>query len=226
MLCIISCVFAQPSAAQVRIAGAMRNVMQKGDLTNRISIDTITPKASIFGLGPAANLKGELLILDGIVYQSTIVPPASMRVEKKADAKAPFFVYKHVRAWKEIELPSQVKTQRQLEKFLDSINTFVKTPFAFRITGTPRTVKFHVVNLLPSTIIKSPTDTHKGQLNFSIHSEPVEILGFFSRDHAGVFNHHDSFVHMHVITKSRKMLGHVDDFILDKKQTRLYIENQ
>lgn len=230
MLCIITWTFAHAVAAQspseTRVAGAMRNVMQKGDLTSHISTDTISPKSGLYGLGPGANLKGELMILDGVVYQSTVVSPSTMRVEKKNGAKAPFFVYKHVRAWREVKLPDHVKTPKQLEKFLDSINTSLKNPFAFRIIGTPHTVGFHVVNLPKSAVIKSPADAHKGQINFVLHSKPVEILGFFSREHAGVFNHHDSFVHMHVITKSRKMLGHVDDFVLDKKQTRLYIGNQ
>ena len=39
----------------------------------------------------------------------------------------------------------------------------------------------------------------------------VDLVGFFSRMHKGVFTHHDTFVHMHLLTADRKMMGHADE---------------
>ncbi len=53
------------SSSQVHIAGAMRNIMMKGDLAPNIDLDTIQMQNDMYGIGPADSLKGELLIDHG-----------------------------------------------------------------------------------------------------------------------------------------------------------------
>lgn len=53
--------FAQHS--EVQIAGAMSNVMKKGLLDGTICLDTIPDKTGLYGLGPKAFLKGEILVV-------------------------------------------------------------------------------------------------------------------------------------------------------------------
>lgn len=209
---------------RLRVAGAMKNVMQKGDLTNHIFTDTIVPRKGLYGLGPGEGLRGEMLILDGTVYKSTIVPPSAIQVKAGIPARSPFFVYTHIKAWKEQTIPENVRNLKDLEKFLGDLLTASKRPFAFRVTGVPTLLKFHIVNLPPSTKISSPADAHRGQQNFKQENQAVEILGFYSQQHTGIFNHHDSFMHMHAITRDRKKLGHVDDISFEPKQLKLFID--
>ena len=51
---------------EVKVSGAMKNIMMQGDLSAHINLDTLN-KTHLFGLGPAASLKGEIMILDGKV---------------------------------------------------------------------------------------------------------------------------------------------------------------
>jgi acetolactate decarboxylase len=110
-----------------------------------------------------------------------------------------------------------------LEIFLDAITTTSKRPFMFRLTGMVESANIHVVNLPKDSKVSSPDDAHKGQKNFIIENQPVEILGFFSTEHKAIFTHHDTFLHMHLMTADRKMMGHLEDAGFKKGEMKLYL---
>lgn len=209
--------------ATLSIAGEMRNVMQRGDLSASIDLDTIQSKEHLYGIGPLDSLQGEITILDGKAYYSTLINGENF-VKQGFDIKAPFFVYANVTTWNEIQVPDSVTTEIDLEHFIKTVGEKRKEPFAFRITGRIDTARIHVVHLPSGTAIRSPADTHIGQRDYTLTSTGVEILGFFSTNHKGVFTHHDSNVHMHLITEDRKAMGHLDNLRL-RRPTTLYIQN-
>ena len=47
----------------------------------------------------------------------------------------------------------------------------------------------------------------------------VEILGFFSKQHEGVFTHNGSNTHMHFRTDDVSLAGHVDGIFLGENMT-------
>jgi acetolactate decarboxylase len=197
--------------------------MQRGELLGTISIDTISNKEHLFGLGPLENLAGEILVTDGFAYQSKVVNDSTMQVEETFDLKAPFFVYMNVEKWSEVIIPDSIVSLQQLESFLDQFSESVENPFAFRLMGFVESATIHIVNLPTGAIVKSPQDAHEGQVNFTILSEPVEIVGFFSRKHQSIFTHHDSYVHMHLITDDKNAMGHLDDLKLQKGLAQLWV---
>ncbi|MBL0335613.1 MAG: acetolactate decarboxylase [Chitinophagaceae bacterium] len=71
----------------------MMNVMRKGELSGTINLDTISNKEHLYGVGPVEYLRGELLIIDGKSYQSTVAADGSIRMEETFKVRAPFFVY-------------------------------------------------------------------------------------------------------------------------------------
>lgn len=200
----------------VQISGAMRNVMWKGELGGTIMMDTLTPKKGLYGLGPESYLRGEILLQDGKVYVSRIQPDTSMVVVESKEVSAPFFVYARVKEWERTELPAEVRSIKDLEQFIDQQSTESKRPFAFQIKGRVSKARIHVQNLPPGTKVSSPAEAHQGQVNFELNNQQVEIVGFFSTEHQGVFTHHDSFLHMHLITADRQMMGHLDEIELEE----------
>jgi len=207
----------------VQVVGAMRNVMWKGDLQGTIALDAIANKKHLYGLGPVEYLAGELLIVDGKSYKSTVVSETEMRVEETFAVKAPFFVYANVPDWKEQPLPDSIRTISQLEAFLDQATKQAKRPFAFRLEATVDSALIHIVNLPRGTQVSSPDEAHEGQVNYSLQNQDVEIVGFFSTEHKAVFTHHDTFLHMHLITKDKKQMGHLDDLHLRPGTVKLYL---
>ena len=84
--------FLSASAQQPIVVGAMKNVMWKGELAGLIQMDSLNKKG-FYGMGPVEYLKGELMIWDGDVYQSSVLNSNEMNVKKTSTARAPFFAY-------------------------------------------------------------------------------------------------------------------------------------
>lgn len=212
------------STDEIKVVGALKNVIQKGELQGRIQLDTISIRKGLFGLGPEAFLTGELLIYDGESYVSRVQSDSSMLVYPNIDVSAPFFVYTNVAEWDMHDLPSEVRTIKQLEHYLEKHFSKLGQVFAFRLTGMARRAVFHVQNLPKGTTVRSPREAHQGQINYEIIHEDVKILGFFSKEHQGIFTHHDSYLHMHLITKDERMMGHLDELEIDTMQ--LYVPKE
>lgn len=229
LLIMASCQFSEKESSlkdqstypDVKIVGAMKNVMWKGVLGASIALDTIADKNGLYGLGPESFLKGELLINNGKSYVSRVSSDTSMIVEGRFDVSAPFLVYANVTEWNEIELPPRIQTIQDLEKFIDDQTSTVKRPFAFKLIGQISDAIIHIQNLPEGTKVSSPEEAHQGQTNYSLKNETVEIVGFFSTEHKGVFTHHDSFIHMHLITADERKMGHLDKVNIDKM--KLYL---
>jgi len=207
-------------AARVRIAGAMKNVMQRGDLQNHIRLDTIKQRAGLYGLGPGSGLQGELLILDGQSYFSRVAADSSMRVQQTYDVAAPFLVYSHINNWQQIDLPGNISNLDQLSQFLENRRP-ADHAFGFKLSGKVKAASIHVQNLPKGSKISSPQDAHRGQVKYQLQEQQVDIVGFFSRKHQGVFTHHDSYLHAHLITRDRRQMGHLD--AVDMEQMMLYL---
>ena len=214
---------AQSKTENVTIVGAMKNVMWKGQLYGTIALDTIKEKTHLYGLGPVEYLKGEVLIIDGKSYKSTVASPTEIKVEETYNIKAPFFGYKNISKWKEQALPDSIQNIKQLEKYLDVITKKSKRPFLFKLSGTISQATIHIVNLPTGTKVSSPDEAHTGQINYQLSEEPTEIVGFFSTEHKAIFTHHDTFLHMHLITSDRKKMGHLDDAVFKKGTVKLYL---
>ena len=114
--------------SDIKIVGAMKNVMWKGELGSSIDLDTISDKNGLYGLGPVSYLTGELLVNNGKSYVSKVTSDSTMTVKKTFGTSAPFFVYGNVTEWNEIDLQSDVKTIQNLEKFIDDKTTDFKRP--------------------------------------------------------------------------------------------------
>ena len=132
---IFSCcsTYAQQTSNVVKLVGEMKNVMWKGELFGNINLDTISNKTHLFGLGLVENLAGEILIIDGKSYKSTVTSNTTMNVEETYDIKAPFFGYANISSWSEQRLPDSIQTIQQLETYLDKVTKNSPRPFMFKL---------------------------------------------------------------------------------------------
>jgi acetolactate decarboxylase len=233
ILILCSLLFSIASTAQVlkikekptvKVSGAMRNVMWEGKLGGTVDLDTIQEKKHLYGIGPVEYLTGEILIIDGHSYTASVATDTSMMIKETFKTKAPFFVYANVSSWNEYTLKKGIKTAGQLEDFLlKSYEASGAQPFVFKIKAYVDSAIIHLVNLPKGTVVKSPDDAHMGKKQYKIKNTEVEIAGFFSTGHKGVFTHHDSFIHMHLITADKKMMGHLDSVQFADNMFRLYL---
>ncbi len=207
----------------VKVAGAMKNVMWKGELSGVIELDTIANRKGLFGIGPLAYLKGEILLLNGRAYVSRVQDDGTPTVNIEENVTAPFFVYANQNDWKEITLPESVVGIPAIEDFVTQQTKDVTEPFVFKIHGTALKAKYHIQNLADGSVVTNPDEAHAGQQSFKIFNKKVVIIGFYSKNHQGIFTHHDSNMHLHVITSDWKHMGHLDELTLDVLSGKLLL---
>jgi len=213
----------QNSSNEVKVIGEMKQVMWKGQLEGTIKLDTISKKTHLFGLGPVEFLTGEILIIDGRSYKSTVVSDTTMRVEETFEINAPFFGYANISEWEEHTLPDSIQTIPQIEYFLDHYTKNIPRPFMFKMSGMVKEATIHIMNLPKGFIVRSPADAHSEQVNYQVTNEEADIIGFFSTEHQSIFTHHDTYLHMHLITTDLKKMGHLDDMLLEGGAVKLYL---
>src|SRR5690606_11500283 len=214
------------TAHKVKIVGEMKIVMRKGELHATIDLDTIADKAHLYGLGPVENLKGEIMVYEGKAYKSTVVSVSSMLVEETFDIKAPFFGYANVPNWIEQALPENIETIAQLEVYLNETTQNATRPFMFKLTGTVASANFHIVNLPDGTNVSSHKDAHQGMVNYQVQNEDCEIIGFFSTEHQTILTHHDTYLHMHLMTSDRQKMRHLNEVTFKKGAMKLYLPKE
>jgi len=208
---------------KVQITGEMRNVMWKGQLEGNIHLDTIANKSNVVGLGPLEYLGGEIIIMDGKSYKSMVRSDSSMEVVETFNVKAPFFAHAEISNWSEELLDVDIQTIQLLESFLDNKMSESSQPFMFKLAGFVKEATIHVVNLPAGAKVSSPNDAHKGLVKYQMENKEAEIVGFFSKEHKGIFTHHDTYLHLHLITKDKQMMGHLDELSIEKGKMWLFL---
>ncbi len=96
-----------------------------------------------------------------------------------------------------------------------------------KVSGTPEEMIWHInVNKTEGKFITRELFA-KSKAIFSLKNEPVDIIGFYSESHYGVFiseyapaikpeSGQKNAVHMHFISRKTKATGHIDDITLGK----------
>ena len=223
ILCLNALGEGQCLTGKVHITGEMRNVMWKGQLEGNIHLDTIANKSNVVGLGPLEYLGGEIIVIDGKSYKSIVISDSSMEVVETFNIKAPFFAHANISNWSEELLDVDIQTIQQLESFLDNKKSGSSQPFMFKLAGFVKEATIHVVNLPVGAKVSSPNDAHKGLVKYQMENQEAEIVGFFSKEHKGIFTHHDSYLHMHLMTKDKQMMGHLDALSIEMGKMRLFL---
>ena len=206
---------------QVKVAGEMRSIMQRADFSASIKLDTLT-QSGLFGLGVVEGLKGEIIILDGKSYVTSIAN-SNFSTTNKLDTKAAMFVYQNVGSWSKTTGTRAIQNLADLEKYLEEVRTknkLANTPFAFLIGSAKGKINYHVIDWkdgIDHTMANHKQFAKVGELS----SEGVTILGFYSNQHQGVFTHHDTKLHLHVISSDSKIVGHVDQLQIDQFELRI-----
>jgi len=216
---------AQPSATfpEVKIEGAMREVMWNGAIEARVSLDSLHPGSIWYGLGPLANLRGEITVLDGVVYKSEVDSFGMLVVRRDSLVGAPFFVHCGRVDWEKHALPDSLRNMREVEGFLNEQLAGVDVPIPYMLQGFWSEAHIHAVNLPKGSIVRSPDEAHEGLTPYQIFDLNGTAIGFYSRNHHAVFTHHDTNMHTHFVSDNRRWMGHLDSAEFSNKQLSIWL---
>ncbi len=197
----------------VEVRGALKEIMHQGDLSPRIQLAALKDQSHLYALGAVENLKGEILIFNGKPLVSS-VRDGKIRVARNFEGNACLLVYTRVPAWKRLSVPPEVTN-------LDGLETFVKeaatrhgldtlAPFPFLLEGKVRSASWHVIDWPEGDTEHSHEKHKRAGLHGVLQDEEIAALGFYSESHQGVFTHHSSRTHLHLMLADEKLAGHVD----------------
>lgn len=209
LICLCRVGSSHAQSSHVIATGAMRNTMFNGQLAGLISMDTLA-RPGVYGLGPLEALRGELLVVNGRVFVSKVAIDGTVQVTENSLVRAPFFVHAHVQAWDTVPVPDGVHDLHALDAWLTQWAATRPAPFVFRLQTEVDSALIHIMDLPEGTSFNGPDEAHAFARQYTVHNAACELLGFFSTHHKGVFTHHDSNIHVHLITEDRQQMGHLE----------------
>lgn len=216
----------------VEYYGSQKTIFDTGKAEGRIPIAAMSGSNGVYGVGAYEGLDGEITIFEGKPYV-TKVRGDGFIMDNSTNGEAIFAVWTKNTQWRDEPVPADVKTYLELQRFVKAravaagIDTGV--PFPFLMTGTPAELKWHI------NVDKTggkPIDRDlfkKSKAHYVMKNQPVDIVGFYSEKHAGVFiSAHapaikekglKNAIHIHQVTKDGKSAGHIDDLTLSGGMT-------
>jgi acetolactate decarboxylase len=213
------------SAQQVHTVSEMRKVMMGQDLSAHLRWDTIT-RQHLFGISPLGRISGEITILDGQIFVSTVGENGQVQVHNHWEVEAPFGVYSHVPAWEPFDFEAKTITEGELQAALEArmqeAGIDLSKPIPFRLQGTFERIDYHIISKPADEAGHSHELNDKAKKFFSLKNTRGELLGFYSQHHEGVFTHRGSFVHLHFLDEKQQHTGHLENAVIGQKLTLLF----
>ncbi len=202
---------------KVRHFGALKDMMHRGDLSAKIALNDLDSAQHLYALGAVEDLKGEVLIWDNVPYIAQKLS-GSLKISTHNDFNAALLVCADVSAWKQLSIPSTVRSEAAFDDFLSTIaqenGLQANAPFPFLVKGKVKKAKWHVIDWPEGDLEHSHEKHIKSGLFGLLEGEDVDILGFYSRHHKGVYTHHTSNMHLHLRSRDGELVGHLDEFEL------------
>jgi acetolactate decarboxylase len=194
---------------QVSISGAL----VAGVYDEEVSVKSILEHGD-FGLGTFANLDGEMVVLDGRVYQ---VQGTGRVSEARPNAGAPFAVVTRFSPQTDVDA-EPVANFKELEERCDKYRNSGNIFYALRLDGRFRKVRTRAVNPpRPGTRL---VDAANAQSEFSFNDIDGTLIGLWSPGFSSAFS--ISGYHFHFLSKDRQHGGHLLD--VDSGPLRLKVE--
>jgi acetolactate decarboxylase len=199
-------------AYTVEWVGEMMRVHREGDASPKVALADVARGAGRFAIGPVAGLRGEITVIDGEAHIATAADNAE-HVTQDWEQRAPFLVYGTVNAWKEVAAPVHAASIADIEAWLpvaaQAQGLDVEQPIPFKIETTSSRIDYHIIandaagyqTMRPHKELQKP---------FVLENKPAVLIGVYSTKHAGIFTHHGSSSHIHVVSQDGRHSGHVD----------------
>jgi len=209
----------------VEYVGAQKEIFKTGKATSVVSLEDLADRKGVYAMGPIDGLDGEITIFDSKPY-ITKVRGNDYTLDKTFKHGAFFLVWTEQKNWIDMPLPATVKGYVDLQKFVkeqaQKAGVDVTKPFPFLMTGTPVEIKWHInVDRTGGKPITKELFV-KSKAPFVTKNEPVDIIGFYSDHHVGVFlaeyapaikegSGMKNAIHIHLVSRTSKASGHIDD---------------
>ena len=183
---------------QVSTSGAL----VAGVYTGAVNVQSLLQHGD-FGLGTFANLDGEMVVLDGHVYQ---VQGTGRVLEAPPTARAPFAVVTRFSPETDSQIGS-IASFSDLEKRCDALRSSGNIFYAFRLDGKFNRIRTRAVS--PPEEGTRLVDAAKAQSEFRFTDVAGTLVGLWSPGFSSAFS--VAGYHFHFLSQDRQEGGHLLD---------------
>jgi len=216
---LISFLLFQTLNPDVVVYGSLRDIMHNNDYSEKVWLNLMGPLDEKYGLGAVAGLDGEILILNGDIYVSS-VRDGMLVLDKSSDVGAALLIISEVSNWGEVIIDQNISSTGDLEIWIENnakaYGLELTKPFPFMIKSVEGNVEWHVVQP------PAEDESHKESSKKGKSSGVFQALGFYGNNHAGVFTHQESKTHIHFMPEDRNVSAHVDELSLSAGDVILF----
>jgi len=212
----------------VEYVGAQKTIFATGKADSVVSLQELADRKHLYAMGPIDGLDGEITIFDSKPY-ITQVRGKDYTLDRSFKYGAFFLVWTEQAKWKDIPVPAAVKGYVDLQRFVkaqaEAAGIDVTKPFPFLLSGIPVEVKWHInVDRTEGKPITNELFV-KSKEPFITKNEPVDIIGFYSESHSGIFlsqyapaikkeSGMTNAIHIHLVSRTSRAAGHIDDITM------------
>jgi len=200
----------------VRWSGAQRDVLA-GDLGGHVDLSPLSVLSDLYGLGPLEGARGEVSIFRGVpsiarVEHGVVVTTSGWAV------RACFLVWAQVPVWHtrivDAAVTDLAAVEEQVVELARERGIDAARPFPFHVAGLASHATLHVLDKrdgLPHTVERH----EQAKVRQRLVTARLELIGFYSRHHRGVFTPGDSNLHVHGRTHDGRVSGHLEAIALE-----------
>ncbi len=200
----------------VEVHGALREMMHEGRTGPVVEVSRATGSPDTVAVGALAGLAGEVTVLDGeawLSYAEEDGTARTVRTRTPSDSAALLVVGRLPNAqWVTLEedLPLAALADR-IAALAQARGVDTSRPVPFSIEGPLQDLAWHVVD---GRKLKDGPSSHEAHAAAGVQGRRDRVsgvlVGFYSTRHHGIFTHHDSDAHVHVVLAKENASGHVD----------------
>jgi len=188
--------------------GSLRAV-HGGDSSPKLALSSVEGQSHLYAVGLASQSDGEITILDSQAWV-TRVAAGELATAHGFGASAALLVWAQVEKWsppaalgRTIASHAELEAAVEAAAHLASFDT--STPFPFLLKGRFTRLQTHVRTPAGSD---SPAGGHARTR--TLRDTNATVIGFYSKEHEGIFTHRGSFAHLHCVAADGTS-GHLDD---------------
>ncbi len=205
----------KPPVTEVRAFGTLRALVHEGKTGAQVQMANLVPGPHTYGVGALSELRGEVTVLDDVVWLAYPNEDGTARVQRETATNegAALFVSARVQNWTSQAIEEDVSfdtVDERIAKMAEKSGLDTDRPFPVLIEGTFADLAWHVIDGKRARATGSHED-HQGAAVKGVLTEASgTLVGFFSRHHHGVFTHMGQNTHFHAVLPARSITGHVD----------------
>jgi len=196
--------------------GELHRTIMGGQTSARIRLSDLIVQPGLNAVGPVEGLAGEITVIDG-VSNIAEVNDGVFTSKRRDDVGAPVLVWTYAVQWSSWPLAPDALTSQALEADFPGIARSAGLdpgqPIPFRIDGTATSLSFHVLH--PVSGVPPGLEAHdRAKIHGELTNTRVQLVGFYSTEHRGIFTPGTSDLHIHFVTADSQRSGHVESFSL------------